>query len=115
MWDFKDFIAFMGRRRPSEESVIEGLIKHTQDLSGQDGGRTIFPSLRFDFDVATDCVLRAEHRSALTDWTLVFDPHRDAMMGVPVAGRLCRVLKLIHYSPRISLTNAIAFTSTCPF
>ena len=35
MWAFDDFVAFMGRRRQSEESVIEALIKHTQDLSGQ--------------------------------------------------------------------------------
>jgi len=35
-WEFDDFKAFMGQRRPAEESVIDRLIDHTKALMGQD-------------------------------------------------------------------------------
>lgn len=36
MWTFEEFVELMGRRRGTEESAIEDLVKHTQILSGQD-------------------------------------------------------------------------------
>ena len=35
-WEFDEFKAFMGQRRPIEESLINRLIEHTKVLSGQD-------------------------------------------------------------------------------
>ena len=49
MWEFEEFVAFMGRRRQIAESAIQQLIEHTQALSGQDHWNDDFSIIEIRF------------------------------------------------------------------